>query len=119
MGGGAQGGVIAAPIFKQFAKQAMKDMPVIPFRATAGIRMVRIDRHSGKRVYGAWPNVDDPQASVIWEAFKPESEPRRSLRRDELPKTARAKVKAGAARRQAAPSGKPDSEFLQRQGGIY
>src|SRR5919112_6476502 len=83
MGGYAQGGTLAAPIFKQFALAAFKDMPIIPFRAPAGIRMVRIDRRSGKKVFGAWP-TDDPKAAVIWEAFKPESEPRRTLRRDEL-----------------------------------
>ena len=114
MGGGAQGGVIAAPIFKAFAKPAMKDMPVVPFRATAGIRMIRIDRHSGKRVYGTWPDESDPKAAVIWEAFKPESEPRRSIRQDELPKIAKPKTVT-----RVAPKEKSDSDFLQRQGGIY
>jgi penicillin-binding protein 1A len=113
MGGYAQGGRIAAPIFDQFAKGAMKDMPVVPFRATAGIRMVRIDRRSGKRVYGVWPNIDDPKSPVIWEAFKPESEPRRSIRKDELPVT-----RPKAAPR-AESKNRPDSDFLQRQGGIY
>ena len=114
MGAYAQGGVIAAPIFKAFAEKAMKDMPVIPFRATAGIRMVRIDRKSGKRVYGVWPDTSDPKAAVIWEAFKPESEPRRSLRKDELPPEARPKPTV-----KPRPSTRPDSDFLQRQGGIY
>jgi penicillin-binding protein 1A len=116
MGGGAQGGVIAAPIFKAFAKPAMTGMPVVPFRAAGGVRMVRIDRHSGKRVYGAFPSDSDPQASVIWEAFKPESEPRRSIGRDvALPTT---KPKASVAPR-AAPKSRPDSDFLEKQGGIY
>jgi penicillin-binding protein 1A len=83
MGGYAQGGTLAVPIFKAFAEKAMKDMPVIPFRAPAGIRMVRIDRSSGKKVFGAWPS-NDPKSAVIWEAFKPESEPRRTIRRDEI-----------------------------------
>jgi penicillin-binding protein 1A len=83
MGGYAQGGTLAAPIFKQWAQVAYKDAPAIPFRAPAGIRLVRIDRRSGQKVFGAWP-TDDPKAAVIWEAFKPESEPRRSLRREEL-----------------------------------
>lgn len=117
MGSYAQGGTLAVPIFKSFAAKAMKDMPVVPFRAPPGIRMIRIDRNSGKRVYGAWPG-SDPKASVIWEAFKPESEPRRSIRRDELPKTktdARTETK-----RQSSTTEQPrDSEFLQREGGIY
>jgi penicillin-binding protein 1A len=118
MGGYAQGGTLAVPIFKSFALKAMKDMPVVPFRAPAGIRMIRIDRSSGKRVYGAWPG-SDPKAAVIWEAFKPESEPRRSIRRDELPKVkavAKGAPKAGGS----GPTNQPrDSEFLQREGGIY
>jgi penicillin-binding protein 1A len=114
MGGYAQGGRIAAPIFNQFALAAMKDMPVVPFRATAGIRMVRIDRRSGKRVYGVWPNIDDPKSAVIWEAFKPESEPRRSIRKDELPVVVRPK-----ATTRSDSTTRPDSDFLQRQGGIY
>ena len=80
MGHGAQGGRIAAPIFKQFAQAAFKDMPKVPFVAPPGIRMVRIDRASGKRVFGTFPTTEDPKSSVIWEAFKPESEPRRASR---------------------------------------
>ncbi len=119
MGGGAQGGVIAAPIFKQFAVKAMEGMPVVPFRATAGVRMVRIDRKSGRRVYGTWPG-DDPKSAVIWEAFKPESEPRRSIRKDELPKAAAAPGASGArVIRRAAPTARPQGDFVQQQGGIY
>ncbi len=120
MGGYAQGGTLAVPIFKSFAQKAMKDDPVLPFHAPAGMRMIRIDRTSGKRVYGAWPS-SDPQASVIWEAFKPESEPRRTIRRDELPKLekkaeARKSQSTGQKRTESQPR---DSEFLQREGGIY
>ncbi len=48
LGGYAQGGVIAAPIFKEFAQKAFEGMEKIPFTAPAGIRMVRIDRASGQ-----------------------------------------------------------------------
>jgi penicillin-binding protein 1A len=116
MGGYAQGGTLAAPIFKQFAQAALKDMPKVPFRAPAGIRMVRIDRRSGKKVFGAWPAVE-PKAAVIWEAFKPESEPRRSIRRDEManrpPEKAAPRLKVHRVEAQR------DSDFLQNQGGIY
>ncbi len=118
MGGYAQGGTLAVPIFKSFALKAMKDMPVVPFRAPAGIRMVRIDRSSGKRVYGAWPG-SDPKAAVIWEAFKPESEPRRSIRRDELPKIKALAKEAPKSNGTATTNQPRDSEFLQREGGIY
>ena len=111
LGGYAQGGTVAAPIFKQFAQKAMANMPIVPFRAPPGIRMVRIDRRSGRRVYGAWPGTE-PKAAVIWEAFKPESEPRRTIRRDEIVK--RAEAPAATTRQSAG-----DSDFLQREGGIY
>ncbi len=118
MGAYAQGGTLAVPIFKAFATKAMKDMPVVPFRAAPGIRMVRIDRTSGKRVYGAWPS-NDPKSAVIWEAFKPESEPRRSIRRDELP-TVKIETKAvGSARSATTTNQNRDSDFLQREDGIY
>ncbi|WP_076068693.1 penicillin-binding protein 1A [Sphingomonas montana] len=120
MGGYAQGGTLAAPIFKQFARQAMADMPVVPFKAPPGIRMVRIDRKSGRKVYGAWP-TNDPLASVIWEAFKPESEPRRSIRRSSIVARNRPKPTPDAAdavmQRRAQRA--RDTDFLQQQGGIY
>jgi penicillin-binding protein 1A len=121
MGGYAQGGTIAVPIFKSFAEKAMKDMPVVPFRAAPGIRMIRIDRTSGKRVYGTFPG-NAPKAAVIWEAFKPESEPRRSIRQDELPKAAKAAVVKRAARSSGSSQSQSQSQgsnSLQRDEGIY
>jgi penicillin-binding protein 1A len=111
MGGYAQGGTLAAPIFRQFAQVAMKDMPIVPFRAPPGIRMVRIDRRSGKKVFGGWPDDNDPKSAIIWEAFKPESEPRRLATKQELAAAQEPKVRARAVRN--------DSDFLQQQGGIY
>ena len=115
LGGYAQGGTVAAPIFKQFAREAMKDMPVMPFRAPPGIRMVRIDRRSGRKVFGTWP-TDEPKAAVIWEAFKPESEPRRSIRRAEIAAQAKKEDGVGPDRVTRA---RRDSDFLEREGGIY
>jgi penicillin-binding protein 1A len=113
MGGYAQGGTIAAPIFRQFARTAFEGMPVIPFRAPTNIRMVAIDRRSGHRAFGIWPGTD-PHAAVIWEAFKPESEPRRTATEEEI---------GPIARREAPTTGpaadRRDSDFLQREGGIY
>jgi penicillin-binding protein 1A len=111
LGGYMQGGTFAAPIFKQFAVKAMEGMPVVPFRAAPGIRMVRIERRSGRRVFGAWPS-SDPKSPIIWEAFKPESEPRRTIRRDEVDRR-RDEPDRPRAQRSA------DSDFLQREGGIY
>lgn len=117
MGHYAQGGTLAVPIFYDLASKAMKDMPVIPFKAPEGMRMVRIERSSGKRVFGAWPG-SDPKSAVIWEAFKAESEPRRTIRKDELPKVKEKKA-TKATTRESAPTAPRDNEFLQREGGIY
>jgi penicillin-binding protein 1A len=127
MGNAAQGGRLAAPVFKQWARTALKDQPKVPFVAPPGIRWVRIDRASGKRVYGVYPVTEDPKSSVIWEAFQPETEPRRSFRRsaelaaersegDKAGRNPRAAAARTASRRAGAA---PDGDFLQRQGGIY
>ncbi len=129
MGGYAQGGSLAAPIFKQFARQALAGMPKTPFVAPVGTRLVRIDRKSGKRVYGSWPG-DDPKSAVIWEAFKAETEPKRSIRQAELaargdkPKK-KAAVRSdngsgnGASSQGPSSGTKRDQEFIQKDGGIY
>ena len=79
MGHAAQGGRIAAPVWKQWALTALRDQPKVPFAAPPGIRWVRIDRASGKKVFGTFPMTEDPKSPVIWEAFQPQTEPRRSL----------------------------------------
>ena len=112
LGGYAQGGTLAAPIFKAFAVKAYEGLEPLPFRAPAGIRMVRIDRGSGRPVFGAWPTGNDPKPAVIWEAFKPETEAARPRRLPGPTPSATASAKPKAA----APA---DSDFLQRQGGIY
>jgi penicillin-binding protein 1A len=130
MGGYAQGGSLAAPIFKQFAREAFVGQVPLPFTAPEGVRLVRVDRKTGKRVYGAWPD-DDPKGAVIWEAFKAETEPKRSIRQEELAargdkpkKKAVTKVTsdqaaAGSAAGQNAGATKRDEEFLTKEGGIY
>ena len=128
MGGYAQGSSLAAPIFKQFARSAMAGMPKTPFIAPAGTRLVRIDRKSGKRVYGAWPGRD-PMSAVIWEAFKAETEPKRSIRQEELaaredkPKETSETQSNSATRSSTSASTsvgtKRDQEFIQQEGGIY
>jgi penicillin-binding protein 1A len=106
LGGYVQGGNTAGPIWLDFAKVALKDAEKRPFVIPPGVRMVRVDRRSGKRVFSSWPVGNDPKASVIWEAFKPDSEPRR-VGADE-----------GGAR---GPGGRvrSDAEFMENTGGIY
>ena len=115
LGGNAQGGTLAAPIFKAWAQKAYDGLEKLPFRAPAGIRMVRIDRASGRPVYGGWPSTDDPKAAVIWEAFKPQSEQRRAARH--APANGSRRLTAAPGWRSRPP--RVDSDFLQRQGGIY
>ncbi|MCG5234187.1 penicillin-binding protein 1A [Xanthobacter oligotrophicus] len=67
MGKGSTGGLISAPIVRDFMKVAIADRPAIPFRVPAGIKLVRIDRKSGQRA-GAGD-------SSILEAFKPGTAP--------------------------------------------
>ena len=103
LGGYAQGGTIAVPIWQQFAEVVLKDAPKMPFTIPPGIRMVTIDRRSGKRVFGGTPSTER-RAAVIWEAFKPESEPRRTV----------APPNPNARR-----TVRSDADFLSNEGGIY
>ena len=116
---------MAAPIFKQFVQSTGDRWTHTPFVAPAGIRMVRIDRVSGKRVFGAEPG-DDPKSSIIWEAFKPDTEPKRSARSEDLAsqrdallaEIRRARQQRAAARMEASGGGEV-RDFAEEQGGVY
>ena len=83
MGGYAFGGTISAPIIKSLIEKTRNRWSDLPPVAPAGVRMVRIDRRSGKRVFDGWP-TDDPKSAIIWEAFKPDTEPERYTRQDAI-----------------------------------
>jgi penicillin-binding protein 1A len=68
MGKGGTGGHLAAPVFRDFMKLALKDKPAVPFRIPSGVKLVRIDRKTGMRAQAGEKNV-------IMEAFKPYDEP--------------------------------------------
>ncbi len=68
MGKGMTGGQLAAPIFGDFLKMALKGKPITPFRQPPGITLARVNLKTGLR---AAPG--DKQA--IMEAFKPYEEP--------------------------------------------
>jgi len=126
LGGWAQGGRVAAPIFKQFVEETRSEWAGRPFLAPAGVRMVRIDRRSGNRVFEGWP-TDGPQAAVIWEAFKPDTEPRRSRRQgqaDQLRELVLAQLRRGegqgaSGRGPADAEGAQQTDFVEESGGIY
>lgn len=83
MGGYAFGGTISAPIIKSLIEKTKPKWSDLPAVAPEGVRMVRVDRRSGKRVFDGWP-TDDPKSAIIWEAFKPDTEPERYTRQDAI-----------------------------------
>ncbi len=83
LGGYVQGGTFAAPIFKAVVQATKPRWSQTPFVAPSDVRMVKVDRVSGKRVFDGSPG-DDPKAQIIWEAFKADTEPARATRLDEV-----------------------------------
>jgi penicillin-binding protein 1A len=124
LGGYYQGANLAAPIFIDFVKGTRDRWSDKPFLAPPGIRMVRIDRRSGVRVYDQNP-TDDPLSPVIWEAFKPDTEPRRPQRQDQID-AMRNMILAELRQREQGPANgngnaqqAPPEDFVEEQGGIY
>lgn len=68
LGDHAAGGIIAAPIFADFMREALHDSPVVPFRTPPGVRLVRVDAATGRPARSNNPRV-------ILEAFKPGTAP--------------------------------------------
>ncbi|MGA7457318.1 MAG: penicillin-binding protein 1A, partial [Methyloceanibacter sp.] len=68
MGHGETGGTLVAPIIRDFLKEALKDVPPVPFRAPSGIKLVRVNHKTG---LPAGPG----DKTAILEAFKPGQEP--------------------------------------------
>ncbi|MDE2372657.1 MAG: penicillin-binding protein 1A [Hyphomicrobiales bacterium] len=64
----ATGGHLAAPVVRDFLKQALADKPPIPFPVPPGIKLIRVDAKTGVR---AAPG----DTHVILEAFKPGTAP--------------------------------------------
>lgn len=62
------GSSVAAPIFRDFFKEALSNKPAIPFRIPPDIRLVRVNVKTGL------PTTPDDK-NVILEAFKPGTEP--------------------------------------------
>ena len=123
MGGYVQGGNTAGPVFKDFVQASRSQWSGQPFRAPPGVRMVRVNRLTGKRVFDGWP-TDDPRAATIWEAFKPDTEPRRATREDEieaLREAILAQIRRGQAEqnRDRTVRGNDMADFVEEQGGLY
>jgi penicillin-binding protein 1A len=61
------GGHVAAPIFRDFMIDALKDTPAVDFRIPPGLRLYRVSAATGLPVSGSGP--------AIYEAYKPGTEP--------------------------------------------
>ncbi|MBJ3774796.1 penicillin-binding protein 1A [Acuticoccus mangrovi] len=68
MGRGSTGGQLAAPIFLEFMTDALRGKPGIEFRVPEGIKLIPVNRITGRQVSGSGPGV-------ILEAFKPGTAP--------------------------------------------
>ena len=128
LGGWVQGGNTAGPIFQRFVTESRDRWEGDEFVAPAGVRMVKVDRRTGKRVFGQ-PTSDDPKAAVIWEAFKPDTEPPRSTRQDEIAakrnqileqiRAGRQAISASPRRDAPRPVARVTEDFVEEQGGLY
>jgi len=74
MGEGEAGGVVAAPIFADFMREALRGVPPTPFRIPAGVRLVRIDA-----VTGQLADASTPEDRDLLEAFRQNTEPTREI----------------------------------------
>ncbi|MDP3895713.1 MAG: penicillin-binding protein 1A [Mesorhizobium sp.] len=68
MGKGSTGGGLAAPIFKEFIAEALKDARPVEFRVPEGMNLIAINRKTGMRATAG-------EAGTIMEAFKPGTGP--------------------------------------------
>jgi penicillin-binding protein 1A len=68
MGKGSTGGGLAAPIFKEFMAEYLKDKRPVDFRAPEGMKLLAINRKTGMRT------VED-EGGAFMEAFKPGTGP--------------------------------------------
>ncbi len=68
LGVNEEGSAIAAPIFREFMAEALKDSPIVPFRIPSGIRLVRVNAETG---LPAGVNT----TNAFFESFIPGTEP--------------------------------------------
>jgi membrane carboxypeptidase/penicillin-binding protein len=68
LGHGETGGNVSAPVVRDFFKLALVDQPAVPFRAPAGIKLVRVNLKTGQPA-----GAND--STAIMEAFKPNEGP--------------------------------------------
>ena len=59
------GASVAMPIFIDFMRDALKDKPSIPFRVPNSVKLVKIDKFTGK-----YPTPSTPKSQIFFEALK-------------------------------------------------
>jgi penicillin-binding protein 1A len=109
LGRGETGGQLAAPVVRDFLKDALAGKPPVPFRVPPGIKLVRVDLKTGMR---AGPDSQ----RVILEAFKPDSVPS-----DESPIVGYGDYQNGPTQEPAYGDTQPDAGRVIRSGtgGLY
>jgi penicillin-binding protein 1A len=65
LGSEETGASVALPIFIDFMKEALADKPLVPFRVPNSVKLVKIDRTTGK-----YPSISTPKEKIFFEAFK-------------------------------------------------
>jgi len=107
-----QGATVAAPIFRDFMKDALADAPPTPFRVAPGIEEVPVDWKSGTPVPPGTPGA-------IMEAFKAGTAPGEAnapaLGVDDVGAT----TAAGTASASAGQSNAPPASVGEGTGGLY
>jgi penicillin-binding protein 1A len=97
LGRDATGGHLAAPVARDFFKEALAGKPAMPFQPPVGIKLIRVDPKTGLRV--------GPEApKFITEAFKPGTAPPDNNYAAGGPET------VGVS---------PDADTAVRRGGLY
>ena len=72
LGHGETGGMLAAPVVRDFMREALADVPPVPFRAPPGMKLVRVNHKTGL------PSGPGDKTAIL-EAFKPGQEPAGSV----------------------------------------
>jgi penicillin-binding protein 1A len=101
LGGREQGATVAAPIFRDFMKDALADEPATPFRVPPGIILVSVDRISGEPTSAS-------SGAAIQEAFKSGTEPGAANYLDQA-----------AAQAEQKPATGPGTTVDEGTGGLY
>jgi penicillin-binding protein 1A len=68
LGKGSTGGGLAAPIFKEFMAEVLKDVPPAKFQVPEGMKLIAINRKTGMQ-------AGEGEPGTIMEAFKPGTGP--------------------------------------------